>query len=224
MGIAYNTSIVRNGLVLHLDAANTKSYTGSGTAWKDLSGNGNNGTLVNGPTYNSNNKGSLAFDGTNDYVSFNSSTQSLGLNSSNGASMCCWMNLTLLSRWTGVFTFWGAVGICDLGWDIQPDNKLRMWKGSASSAVSLDPYNNSWAYYSLVSNASGVIFYINGSQFATAALTGNVPYTAGRTLMFGDHWDNSIQANASSLHIYNRALSASEVKQNFEALRGRYDI
>ena len=48
MGIAYNTSIVRDGLVLHLDAANKKSYPGSGTVWSDLSGNDRNGTLLNG--------------------------------------------------------------------------------------------------------------------------------------------------------------------------------
>ena len=61
--------IVTDGLVLCLDAANPKSYPGSGTTWTDLSGNGNNGTLVNGVGYNSDNGGSLSFDGVNDYVS-----------------------------------------------------------------------------------------------------------------------------------------------------------
>jgi len=61
--------IITDGLVLSLDAANTKSYPGTGTVWKDLSGNGNNGTLVNGPTFNSGNNGSIVFDGVNDYAS-----------------------------------------------------------------------------------------------------------------------------------------------------------
>lgn len=60
-----------NGLVLCLDAGNTKSYPGSGTTWTDLSGRGNTGTLTNGPTYSSANGGSIVFDGTNDYVSTN---------------------------------------------------------------------------------------------------------------------------------------------------------
>jgi len=64
MGIAYNTNIVRDGLLLHLDAANVKSYLGSRTTWNDLSDKGNNGTLVNGPVYSSNGKGSITFDGT----------------------------------------------------------------------------------------------------------------------------------------------------------------
>ena len=68
--IAYNPKIVTDGLVLCLDAANPKSYPGSGTTWYDLSGNGNHGTLINGPTYNSDNKGSIVFDGIDDYVSF----------------------------------------------------------------------------------------------------------------------------------------------------------
>ena len=60
--------IVRSGLVLHLDAARPASYPGSGTTWTDLSGQGNNGTLTNGPTYSSANGGSIVLDGTNDDV------------------------------------------------------------------------------------------------------------------------------------------------------------
>ena len=61
MGIAYNPKIVTDGLVLCLDAANTKSYSGTVTSWTDLSGNGNTGTLTNGPTYNSSNLGFFQF-------------------------------------------------------------------------------------------------------------------------------------------------------------------
>ena len=61
-------NIVTDGLVLYLDAANTKSYASGSTAWNDLVGI-NNGTLVNGPTFNSANGGSIVFDGSNDYVS-----------------------------------------------------------------------------------------------------------------------------------------------------------
>jgi hypothetical protein len=72
MGVAYNTSIVTNGLVLALDAANTKSYPGSGTTWTDLSGNNNTGTLTNTPTYSSANSGSIVFNGTNNNATVNS--------------------------------------------------------------------------------------------------------------------------------------------------------
>lgn len=69
MAFNFSPKIVTNGLVLYLDAANTRSYAGSGTVWNDLSRSGNNGTLVNGPTFNSGNGGSIVFDGTNDFVS-----------------------------------------------------------------------------------------------------------------------------------------------------------
>ena len=63
-----SSNIIVDGLILHLDAGNSSSYSGSGTTWTDLSGEGNNGTLVNGTSYTSDDGGSLVFDGTNDYV------------------------------------------------------------------------------------------------------------------------------------------------------------
>ena len=74
MSTRYNPSIVRDSLLLYLDAANTKSYPGSGTTWYDLSGNNKNPTLTNGPTFNSDNLGSIVLDGTNDMVEFSPGT------------------------------------------------------------------------------------------------------------------------------------------------------
>ena len=74
MGLAHSPRIVTDELVLALDAGNTKSYPGSGTTWTDLSGNGNDGTLLNSPTFNSANGGYLDFDGTNDYVNCGNSS------------------------------------------------------------------------------------------------------------------------------------------------------
>ena len=70
MSTRYNPSIVRDNLVLYLDAANTKSYTGSGTTWTDISGKGHHGTLDNGPTFSSGNMGYISLDGTNDHINF----------------------------------------------------------------------------------------------------------------------------------------------------------
>jgi hypothetical protein len=75
MGFYRGANVVTSGLVLALDAANTKSYPGSGTTWSDLSGNGNTGTLTNGPTFNSANGGSIAFDGIDDYTNLGLVTQ-----------------------------------------------------------------------------------------------------------------------------------------------------
>ena len=69
MSVIWGPEIVKSGLVLYLDAGNQNSYPGTGTTWTDISRNNNNGTLTNGPTFNSENGGSIVFDGTNDYVS-----------------------------------------------------------------------------------------------------------------------------------------------------------
>src|SRR6056300_382098 len=66
--IAYYGNIVTDGLVLNLDAARKDSYNRTGTTWNDISGNGNNGTLTNGPTFDSEDYGSIVFDGVDDYV------------------------------------------------------------------------------------------------------------------------------------------------------------
>jgi len=80
-------SIATNGLVLNLDAGNTSSYIGSGTTWTDLTGSGNNGTLTNGPIFNSGNGGSIVFDGINDVVSLGN-ILNMG---SNSWTMSCWV-------------------------------------------------------------------------------------------------------------------------------------
>ena len=85
MATKYSPKTVTDGLLLSFDAANTKSYPKSGTTWSDLSGNGNTGTLTNGPTFNSANGGSIVFDGVDDYVnvanasSLNSSAQTISV-------------------------------------------------------------------------------------------------------------------------------------------------
>ena len=225
--ISYYGGIVTNGLVLALDAAKKDSYPGSGTVWRDISGNGNNGTLTNGPTFNSGNGGSIVFDGTNDYISFGSKkTSDFGLTTSNGASMCCWLNLTLLSRWTGVFNFWLANSVCDFGWDIYPSNVLRVWKNSGQNGTfpSLSSYNNTWCYYTLTSSSSDLKFYVNDTLILTSPQTGNINSSNNNFLTFGDHWDNPIQGKSSTLQIYNRTLSSTEISKNYNATKSRYGL
>jgi hypothetical protein len=83
--------IITSGCVLSLDAADKLSYKGSGTTWKDLSGNNNTGTLTNGPTFNAGNMGSIVFDGTNDYVGF---TYNSIFNPSTSVTLSIWLRLT----------------------------------------------------------------------------------------------------------------------------------
>ena len=86
-------NIIKDGLVLTLDASSQRSYPGSGTTWYDLSGNGNNGTLTNGPTFDSGNGGSIVFDGTNDYVNGPTTNSVIGNNISL-ISLSAWVKIT----------------------------------------------------------------------------------------------------------------------------------
>ena len=100
--------IANDGLVLALDAANPRSYPGSGTTWTDLSGNGNNGTLVNVPTYSNANGGSIVFDGVDDYVSGSISTI-------NSWSMCLWYLSTDITSQVVFYPFSGTTSATGLG-------------------------------------------------------------------------------------------------------------
>ena len=216
MGISYNTSTVRDGLVLHLDAANTKSYPGTGTTWNDLSGNGNNGTLINGPTYSSDNKGSIVFDGVND-------TSSFPLTCSNIYYSINWWTYP-----TSLLNFNQAFGIDPAGWGtfvfhttadgsvyVGTDVSSRMTNlNLGAGTISLNMWNN----FTFTFNNRTAKFYKNGNLLYT---TPNMNISAntftGMTL-------STIQGNFSAMSVYDKALTALEVQQNFEALRGRYGI
>jgi hypothetical protein len=222
--------IVTSGLILSLDSGFLNSYPTTGLTWSDISGVGNNAKLINGPTFDSGNGGTIILDGTNDYIDFPSmTTSSLGLNTSNGASICCWINLKLLSRWTGVFAFWLTNNVCDFGWDIQPNNILRTWKNSSSytgfdvdGSPSFTPYADKWVYFVLVSNSTNLLFYANGKLIESRTVSGNLDTTSNSKLTLGDHWDDPAQMKTSIVQIYNRALSAAEVLQNYQATYTRF--
>ena len=221
MGIAYNASLVRSGLVLHLDAANPKSYPGSGTTWSDLSGNSNNGTLVNGVGYSTDNKGTMSFDNRNDEVicTNNSSVQITT------GTICAWFNASNGNAGVnGIIAKQRAWGL------FVTDNTLRAydWGNNTWRDTGITVGNNIWNYAAMTftetigAPSNNAIIYLNGSSVLTT------------TIKHSNH-DVTVQigeANASqhfgglisSASVYNRVLSEIEIKQNFEALRGRYAI
>jgi hypothetical protein len=232
MGIAYNTSIVRDGLVLHLDAANPKSYPGSGTTWYDLSGNGNNGTLVNGVGYSTDNKGSMVFDGVNDTIDCGT-VYAIG-SSLTGFTISMWVKTQSSS--TRILAENGTGFTTNTFYLAQENNTnltfLVFGEGSFDlvQISSPAPYpTNTW--FNLVGVwSSGVkckLFY-NGED-RTAPRGGSIRNNLidGNTNLFlGSRAGSSLfhSGNISYTQIYNRALTAAEIKQNFEAMRGRYGI
>jgi hypothetical protein len=232
MALSHSPKIVTDGLLLALDAANTKSYPGSGTTWTDLSGNGNNGTLVNGVGYNSNNGGSLVFDGVNDYVDV-SNTDMLQL--SFPFSVEVWYYLK--SPWPG-----GALGMVTKGplssdydymlylttsgtrWDIYKKNQNgtgAVTAGFSTSYSHFDRWNHICFSVDINGNAKG---YENSFLRGTGTFSDTEVRKSTQTLKIGRGWGSTLDGNIGALKIYNKALSIQEIQQNFNALRGRYGI
>jgi hypothetical protein len=220
MGVSYNPRTVTDGLVLCLDAANRKSYPGSGTTWTDLSGRGNNGTLVNGVGYNSSNGGSLVFDGSNDRVDFSNNIIS-GTQNFTIESIC-----KSTAANTAEYIF-GNYGVGNNGIELYFYlNELVLYYGgtylySPDNSIS----SNIWYSVSATRNGNDVALYINGilSSSGTNAnsITTNNPYTIGNGY---DYSSEIFTGNIASVKVYNRALTAAEVRQNFNALRSRFSI
>jgi len=243
--------LVKEDLVLHLDAGNLASYPGSGTTWTDISVNSNNGTLTNGPTYDPANKGSIVFDGVDDYVI----SSSFNDDSNQALSVFCWFKPSELNggQFDNIYFSW-LVNKRDDGNDRQwqlicrsivntNDHRIQMnmWDNTSGTQISLGVLgnttldNNTWYYGGFTTNGTNATLYLNGSVENTGTLGGSgVRKTGSRDLIIASPaWnlgfippqDNlRLTGRISNVTIYNRALSQSEVKQNFAALRGRYGI
>ncbi len=223
-----------NGLVLCLDAGNAKSYPGSGTTWTDLSGNGRNGTLANGPTYSSANGGSIVFDGTDDYVS-----KSSWINPpTNNFSIGCWVRFSdnindryVLSFGRDIGGSTGGLALIAYGFNAVSDF-LFFECGSSVGRVSsgIVPSLNIWYYITVTADGTSTKFYLNGELRNTSS-QGSGAIAPTPTLSVGSYVNGSgtpstffHSGNIAQVSIYNRALSASEIQQNFNALRGRFGI
>ena len=216
--------IADSSLVLWLDAGQPASYNGSGTIWTDLSGNNNNANFVNGTTYSSVNGGCINFDGINNYVIVPSMT----VNLSNGYTVQQWVNINNFSTAGGLFNFDSGPQYIDY-WFNAGDSRLR-WETYNGNNTFSNTYLNANTWYCLTSTFSGVStpggtgtynIYINGVLDKTGSMASGPSITA--SFIIGQYAGYKQFLN-SSLSFYNRALSASEVSQNFNALRGRYGI
>jgi hypothetical protein len=223
--IAYLGNIVTQGLVLNLDAAIKGSYPGTGTTWTDVSNNGNNGTLTNGPTFSSADYGSIVFDGVDDFVSGSGvflptqGTITVWFKTSN-----TYPNNYLLSL---PFTSAGNNGF-DLGFGGTTTFRgiITTTNGSAEITYSTTYSDNNWHMGALTYNGTNAILYYDGVARNSASTTGTIRQTANgefNVARFGS-FGAYVAASISNATVYNRALSQAEITQNFNALRGRYGI
>jgi len=229
MAVGYNPRIVTDGLVLALDAGNTKSYPGSGSTWSDLSGNGNDGTLTNGPTYSSDNGGYFSFDGTNDDCDLSNTPQING----NEVTFSVW-NYGIDARSSSIIWLSGSSGVRMLQVHLPWSNNIVYWDaGNGVSAydriqkgVTGDEYQG-WHHWVFTKNATNGTMYVYLDGLLWNSGTGkNLSIGTPDTIRsIGSAGVNNYHKGyISNLQLYKRELSASEIKQNFNALRGRFGI
>ena len=221
MAITRGPKIVRDGLVLYLDAGDRNSYPGSGTTWKDLSGNGNNGTLTNGPTFDSGNGGSIVFDGSDDYVDIGKSILR------NLQSFT--VNICFSANSTGALISEGA----------SSNRGFQFWIDSTESVLQFGDATNDSYFNSRIPTSFNNILDVS---FSTQNKTG-ISYVNS---VYQDSWTNNDlidwtsytfkiatreTANSSFVNckiymvkVYNRALSDVEIQQNFNATKGRFNL
>lgn len=232
MSYSNGPKIVTNGLVLYLDAGNSKSYPGSGTAWNDLSGNGNNGTLVNQPTYSSDNKGSVVFDGVNDHCITGSST-SLSMN--NGSvTIDVWIKITNFDtqeRMICEYGVWNAAAVYQLttfGNTLRFNFVTAFIENKETDYVYSPLTTNTWTHLAAMHNTTTNEdnIYINGVLVATTTSVTQEIGSGTQVLYIASRGGALLYLPCSigQFKIYNIALTAAQVLQNYNATKGRYNL
>ena len=231
MGLSHSPRIVTDGLVLCLDAANKRSYPGAGTTWTDLSKQENNGTLTNGPTFDSANAGSIVFDGTNDYVSI---TRNSSI-TPNYISVCGWIKIN--SKSSNQFLLAlprstpGTDGASYMMYYSLSLNGFVAYArtgstGTIQTTSTFSPDTGRWYFLSMTSNGSNLILFIDGEFEASSSFSSVLEYSGSTVLRIGSY-DNQgtptyTNGNIALTQIYNRALTPDEIRQNYNASRGRF--
>jgi len=228
MGLAHSPLIVTDGLVLLLDAGNAKSYPGSGTTWTDLSGQGNNGTLVNGVGYVGTNGGSLSFDGVDDRITVPNFDGFPG--GDNPFSLSFWFySDATASADPEVLFFYGneATGqAIRIRLNSNGNISSGHWGGSGydwgtgSGVWTLSAWNCIAETYDGTTDR----LYLNGVEVGNSNIN-NLSIPTSSNLILGKRPGGGIYGGQiAQVKVYNKELTASEIQQNFNALRGRFGI
>jgi len=212
-------NIVTDKLILHLDAANTESYSGSGTTWTDMSDKGNDGTLTNGPTFSSDNMGSIVLDGTDDTVEFSPT-------------------VVLDGSYTSSFLFFSSnngsnsqqMWLCDVnnggnGWSLYryQDGNVCIRTTTGARYNWSCPYRTNikdkLCFLDFVSNGTNIEFFLN--NVSQGSVTPNdVKLNVNR--LGCTRSGQQLDGRFYNVRFYDRALTRSEINQNYNALKGRY--
>jgi hypothetical protein len=225
MGLSHSPKIVTDGLVLALDAGNTKSYLGSGTTWTDLTGKGNNGTLTNGPTFDSGNGGSIVFDAVDDFVQCGGS-----LSSTTSATFIAWIKRNgNIGDYTGIIFSRSAQAS---GLNFRTNQMVGYHWASIPATdqfvTNLIIPDLTWCMCALSVQSTSATCYL-GTSSGVSGATNTITHTSttlddielGRDNLGGAR---IYKGNIAIAQVYNRALTDTEILQNFNALRGRFGL
>lgn len=220
-------NIITDNLVLYLDAANNKSYVSGSTSWIDLSPTQKTGVLTNGPTFNTGSGGNIAFDGVDDYVKPPSSS-TLQLTD---FTLSSWVKINIQN--TNQFIVDTSTNPSygyGYSYRINSANKIRFWAYDANNFVDsittitsniwyniLVTYNNTTKLQSIYING---VFDISNTHTNTFVVSNVSNLQIGGSSILGGYLNGRIAQTS----IYNRVLSASEITQNYNALKGRFGL
>lgn len=218
-------NIVKNGLVLNVDSANYLSYVGTLNTAYDLSGSGNTATLVNGTGFTGTNGGAFLFDGTNDYISMGtaSSVKPTQL------TLACFFKINAIDAVNVISgkqgTGSGAASYAIVVQSGQLHFRISNSSGTEYNASTAFSNTSSYNYAVGTYDGSNLRLYLNGASVGSSSVSISIVYSDSYPLLMG-YYGNSIPTNMSigSLKLYNRPLSATEIQQNFNAMRERYNI
>jgi hypothetical protein len=229
MGVAGGPDLIQDGLVLSLDASDRNSYVSGSTTWFDLSGLNNSGSLTNGPTFSSANGGSIVFDGVDDYVNCGPTTNLTGLIN---ISISSWVYPITSSTTVFVTRYYNTT--LNQGWIVSYNNSSFGFQGRESEAAYLSTSTanifptGSW--YNVVATKSSSLWsiYVNGNLQSSSSLgNGTIPFLANNMqigALLGSGFSAYQPNRVTSAQIYNRALSVSEILQNYNAQKSKFGL
>ena len=251
MAIFYNPRTITDGLVLALDAGNIKSYPGSGTTWNDLIRQGNNGTLLNGVGFDEGNFGSLTFDGVDDVVNISEInlqppwTQSIvykNLESTSTIAFRAAIHGNTSTSRPGFIRVYNDIidDTSSIRILLRYRNSSGTWSNfsdyvgpNGSSYVPFSQQDDFWVnrimFLSITCSSNFIYnYYIDGNLvFTRNRSTSNDLDNGLGVNMIGARGTGTtepLNGNIYSSIFYNRELTAQEIKQNFNAVRGRFGL
>jgi len=218
-------NIITSGSVLYLDAGYTVSSPRTGSSWYDLSGNGNNGLYVGtGPTFNSANSGSLVFTPANNQ--FISSSTGVANLTTTGITVSSWFKFDAQPNTIMRFATVDSEIACVRKNGTNAEFFVKVG-GTITTMARVQTFTNG-VWYNMVGtydNSGTAIIYINGSQLGTtASITGNLTTTSAGYKISSEAASESMSGSIAIVQVYNRALSATEVATNYNALKGRFGL